>query len=669
MKRISSLMLAFLLLWISLPASAEQPEIPGNAEASETTEASAAAEPEAQRDSLTIGNVTPMRGQFFTDMWGNSTSDLDVRDLLHGYNLVMWDEKNGMFTTDPSVVSGMAAMTDTEGNHTYVMVLYDDLYYSDGSRITAWDYAFSYLFSIAPEVGEIGGVPVRFEQLLGYREYMDGKGPLAGVRVLADNMISVTLNHEYLPFFYEMGLLSCNPYPISVIAPGVTVRDDGQGVYLANLDETEKEPLFTAENLQKTVTDPERGYLSHPSVVSGPYTLTGWDGTTAEFEINPYYKGNAKGQKPAIRKLTYTLAFNDTMAEKLVEGEFDLLNKIVRQDQILDCLGRMTESGLSMSNYPRMGMSYVGFACEKATVASVAVRQALALCMDRDQITADYVGAFGMRVDGYYGVGQWMYGFVAGTREPPVDPPENPGDAEAQAAYEATLAAYEELSLDALETYAPDTNRAIRILEADGWMLNEDGVREKDGVTLDLKLLYPEGNEIADSLQRNWADHLAEAGIRLTMAAAPMNELLTAWYAQDLRDADMFYMGSNFDLIFDPSAHFQSGGEEKKSWSYTQLEDEEMYAAALAMRTTEPGDVLTYLQNWIRFQERFNAVLPMIPVYSNVYFDFYTDALREYAIEETVTWGQAIVGARIVEPDEMPEEETEEDEDDFEFVD
>ena len=50
------------------------------------------------------------------------------------------------------------------------------------------------------------------------------------------------------------------------------------------------------------------------------------------------------------------------------------------------------------------------------------------------------------------------------------------------------------------------------------------------------------------------------------------------------------------------------------------LEDKELFAAAVAMRTTEPGDVFGYMQHWLSFQDRFNEVLPMIPIYSNIYF-------------------------------------------------
>ena len=36
-------------------------------------------------------------------------------------------------------------------------------------------------------------------------------------------------------------------------------------------------------------------------------------------------------------------------------------------------------------------------------------------------------------------------------------------------------------------------------------------------------------------------------------------------------------------------------------------------------------------------------MLPLIPVYSNVYFDFYTSDLMNYDIVRYITWGDAIV--------------------------
>ena len=242
------------------------------------------------------------------------------------------------------------------------------------------------------------------------------------------------------------------------------------------------------------------------------------------------------------------------------------------------------------------GLSFISFACEKPTVSSAAVRKAIAYCMDRDAVTADYTGSFGQRVDGFYGIGQWMVGLVNGTL-----------DFTDGAHAETEAAIREEISLDRLIPYTVDIEKAVSLLEEDGWVLNGNGRREKDGVVLDLLLVYPEGNNIEPSLQKNLADNLEKAGIGLTMEAVPMDALLSSWYQQSERKAE----------------------------------------AAEAMRRTDPGDVLNYLRRWVLFQERFNEVLPMLPVYSNRYYDFYTSDLQQYRIAEHITWGEAIVGAEL----------------------
>ena len=632
MKRIGTLLLAFMML-LSVPLFA-------------------AAEGNTADNHLTVGNPTAMRGEFFTGMWGNSTSDLDVRDLLHGYNLVMWDGEYDMFVFDPSVVTNSYYTTDAAGDTEYTMTLAGDLRYSDGSRITAWDYAFSLLLQISPKIAELGGVPRQLDYIAGSKAYLNGTPYLSGVRVPNDNTLSITIRKDYLPFFYELGLLSCVPYPIQVIAPGVAVKDNGVGVYLANKDANAEEPVFTADLLRETILDPETGYLSHPSVVSGPYTLTSFDGTTAEFAVNRYYKGNAKGKKPSIDTLTYTVAENETMIEKLESGEFGLINKAMRLDSVEKGIRLTEESAFQMTEYLRTGLCYLSFACEHAGPGSKAVRQAVAWCLDRDMIVQEYLGDHGVRADGYYGVGQWMYGLLDGSVEPPVQKPKNGATEAEKAAYEAAVKPYKALNLDKLTAYAVDTEKAAKLLDEDGWTLNEQGIREKETngekVTLELKLIYPEGNTIGETLEKALIPNLEAVGIKLAMEPVPMVDLLSVLYKKDgERDADLIWVASNFDIVFDPALQFTVGSNGEPNWSYTNCEDVELYRLALNMRETEPGDVLGYLKKWISFQERFNETLPMIPVYSNSYFDFYTGSLQDYDITLRPTWGEAIVPAYL----------------------
>ena len=281
LKRLSAVFLAILLLLTHCAAFAE------GAQGETTTEETPVLE------ELVVANPTVVRGEWFTEMWGNSTTDIDVRILIHGYNLVMWESALGTFKPDPMVVRKVITHDLEDGSRTYTFYLKTDLKYSDGSKITAWDYAFSQLFVVAPEIYDCGGTPVHEDYLVGYDQYVSGElSYFPGVRVLNDYTLQFTVQDEYVPFFYEYGLFYCTPFPIKEIAPGVVVKDDGDGVYLANEDETITEPIFTADLIKKTVLDPETGYASHPKVVSGPYTVVSFEGDTGVFEINPYFKGD-----------------------------------------------------------------------------------------------------------------------------------------------------------------------------------------------------------------------------------------------------------------------------------------------------------------------------------------------------------------------------------------
>ena len=646
MKRVLPLLIAFMMLMTgTLTALAEEPEI------GKDTGEEGFVFPEYSYDELTVGNPTPVEGNFFTDMWGNNTSDLDVRELLHGYDLIAWDTENGMYVTNPTVVAedGLVELENDSGDRTYLITLYSDLKYSDGTPITARDYAFTLLMETSPVIRELGGTPLRLDYIDGYSEYVSGESAaLRGVRIQNDTQLQITVRHEYLPFFYELGLLSCRPYPIHVIAPGCTVRDDGEGAYI--------DGPFTADLLQKTVMDPGTGYRNHPVVVCGPYTLTSFDGAVCEFEKNPYYKGNEQGIIPMIRKLRLVPVENDTMIAQLGAGEVGLLNKVTRADVITQAGDLISTGYYASANYPRVGLTFISFNCERPGLGSQAVRQAIAHCLDKDQVITDYTGYHGLRVDGYYGMGQWMYQLLSGTILPPVEEPEEQ-TSQAQREYEETLAAWAELSLDDIPKDELNVAEAVRLLEQEGWVPGADGIRTRDGVSLRMTLAYPQGNNVGDSLERNFAAHLREAGIELTLQPMEMSALLDQFYHRGERTADMLYLGSNFDIMFDPAAHFQYGESMTPAWDYTQAEDEELYQLALSMRQTEPGDLLGYCRKWLAFQQRFAEVKPMIPLYSNVYFDYFPTILHHYYPSAAATWTEAVLSAYLGDAEDAAEEE------------
>ena len=88
LQRFLSILLAAVLFLTCMPlaALAEEP--------ADTEE-----EPEIEfPEELIVAHPTITKGDFFTEMFGNNTADIDVRALIHGYNLVNWDQNQGTYS-------------------------------------------------------------------------------------------------------------------------------------------------------------------------------------------------------------------------------------------------------------------------------------------------------------------------------------------------------------------------------------------------------------------------------------------------------------------------------------------------------------------------------------------------------------------------------------------
>ncbi len=607
------------------------------------------------KDEITVAVTTPLTGNFFTNMWGNLSSDLDVRNLIHGYNLVEWDTEEGVFLPDSSVVRGSIIDREDNGDYTFTLMLYQDLCYNDGTQITARDYAFSLLLTMSPEMKELGANVRTPEYIAGYKDYISGKSEtLKGVKLLGDYILDITIDKVYLPFFYQMGLLDCVPYPISVIAPGVEVADDGDGIYLENAEK------FTADVLKKTVLDEKNGYRTHPKVTSGPYTLVSYEDGRAEFEINPLYKGNSEGEKPQIERINVVSKASDELIPALKNGSVTVLNKVSDAQAIADGLKLAEEQPVVSASYDRSGLSFISFNTDRTPMDDLAVRQAIAYLADRDSIAKEVLGDYGMRAEGYFGMGQWMYLLLSG-KVTPEEPDEYATNAE-KAAYSASMKKLKNLSLDTIEKYNRSVKKAAKLLDAAGWNLNKKGkafnakkdkVRYKktaDGLKpLQLTLAYAEGSAAGKALEGTLVKSLAEGGIELKVEAIPTEKLFKQYYRQAKVKYDMFFLGTNFDVVYDPSTYFTETKDGHHQWKTNGLVDDQMWKLTVDMRKTEPGDLAGYCEKWLKYQKRISEQLPVLAIYSNTYYDFYPEILQGYEITSSISWPQTIIGAYIEE--------------------
>ena len=632
MKKILALLIALAMLAGVVSAFAEETE---------------QTEQVGKYDRLTVATTTAFNGNFFSEALGNNISDQDVRRLIHGYNLVYWDSPTGSYQFNGMVVPAAAVSDD---GMTFTFALAPGLTYNDGTPITAKDYAFSLLLQGSRELEKAAGGRISLSRILGGNDYQDGtSNTLKGFRILGEDQFSITLDQAYQPYFYQLKALDVNPLPVSVLAPGCEIKDDGDGAYISG--------PFSEDLLLKTMLAPGTGYISHPSVTCGPYMMTAYDGKTVTLDLNPAYTGDHTGAKPSIPQIVLRVENPDDVINLLAEGEVDLVVRCARTEQITAGMDLLSGGDIAMKAYSRTGLSYISFCAEKGPTADVNVRKALALCLDKNNLITRYLGAYGASVKGYYGIGQWMFMMANGTLVPE----------------EGAEEEWADLTLDNIPVYELKPEEAKNLLNEAGWNLSEDGspyddqtggvrYKEIDGqlVPLKLKLIYPEGNGAGPLLKDYYLPYLHQAGIELETEALPMPTLLEMYYGKTDRDCDMILLGTNFGDVFDPSVSFDENGTDVLNG----INDPHLLELAVAMRTTEPGNAPEYCRRWLAFQEYREEVLPEIPLYSDAYLDFHVVELQNYEPGSMGNWSVAVTSAIL--SDYIPPA-PEEDEDEFEF--
>lgn len=285
----------------------------------------------------------------------------------------------------------------------------------------------------------------------------------SGVRLIDERTFSVTVKAQYEPYFYELSYLSVYPYPIGVIAPDARC---------ATTERARISPISTKRQSSRSLRRScckarcwtrKTGICPHPYLTCGPYKLVSYDreSGTVEFAINEFYVGNYEGVRPVIDTVTLVPVLPQDMKEKLESGEIDLLNKVVDGD-VVNSMRPMLSEGYSLLNYARLGYGFCAFACEQGPQQFKAVRQAIDYCFDADSFVRDALKGYGVTVNGYYGLGQWMTLAAMGTIRPEGITPQEEE-------------VWDALNLDELNPYTLDLGKAKALLEEDGWTLNENG--------------------------------------------------------------------------------------------------------------------------------------------------------------------------------------------------
>ena len=564
--------------------------------------------------------------------------------------------QHGDYVINKTVVKSYERIEEENGNVTFKFVINDGLKFNNGEAVTAENFVAWTMFLVSPAGKEMGVVSATYNMLPGGLAYRNGEtNVLSAVRLYDEKTFSITIaktgedgETSYLPYYYDIAYAGMQAVNLTYwFGEGWSVKDDGEGVYFVNADGKE----FTAETVGDTVTAGR--FATGNRVTAGPYNLVSYDQSSGEIvlEVNENYNGNFEGQKPGIQKLVIVKTSDDTVMDMISTGQIQIYSQIADGAQVNAVLD-LIEAGTidsSPSQYDRAGYGYFGFACDLGPAQFTEFRQAIAYLLNRVEFAQTFCQGWGSVVHGPYCTAFTM------TSKTDIDKKLNHYD------------------------YNPE--KAVELLKQAGFVYNADGSDYVDGsgevryakvteeqakyyesftkVLADGTIMMPatlnwassEGNSVSALLTTLLAssDATKAAGVSIVKTEMTFPNLLGYMYRQDIYGVgsdfsvptyNMFNLATGYNGgVYDESYNWTTDPEYiEQGYNVQHLYDKELDKLSMDMvYGVEPGDEATYLSLWEKYIIRWNELLPMVPLYSNVYVSVYPNTIDNYA--EDSFWG------------------------------
>lgn len=102
--------------------------------------------------------------------------------------------------------------------------------------------------------------------------------------------------------------------------------------------------------------------------------------------------------------------------------------------------------------------------------------------------------------------------------------------------------------------------KAKALLDEAGWKVGADGIREKDGRRMSLKIATTTGNMLREQTEQVLVEMLKAVGIELVIENVPSDVLFAGWESDGMRDKGKFdiVMYTTGPYIFSPDSHLDS---------------------------------------------------------------------------------------------------------------
>lgn len=606
---------------------------------------------------VVIGTSTEASGDWAYSAFvrNPNATDKAVMTLTDDMTTVDSDQ-HGDYGINKTVVKSYERIEEENGNVTFKFVINDGLKFNNGEAVTAENFVAWTMFVTSPAGKEMGVVSATYNMLPGGLAYRNGEtNVLSAVRLYDEKTFSITIaktgedgETSYLPYYYDITYAAMQAVNLTYwFGEGWSVKDDGEGVYFVNADGKE----FTAETVGETVTAGR--FATGNRVTAGPYNLVSFDQSSREIvlEVNENYNGNFEGQKPGIQKLVIVKTSEDTVMDMITTGQIQIYSQIADGSEV-NAVMDLIEAGTinsSTSQYDRAGYGYFGFACDLGPTQFTEFRQAIAYLLDRVEFAQTFCKGWGSVVHGPYCTAFTMT---------------------AKTDIEKKINHYD---------YNPE--KAVELLKQAGFVYNADGSDYVDGsgevryakvteeqakyydsfnkVLADGTILMPatinwassEGNAVSALLSTMLANSEATkaAGVSIVKTEMTFSELLNYMYRQDsyglggdysMPTYNMFNLATGYNGgVYDESYNWTTDPEYiEQGYNVQHLYDEQLDKLSMDMvYGVEPDDEATYLDLWEKYIIRWNELLPMVPLYSNIYVTVYPNTIDNYA--EDSFWG------------------------------
>ena len=643
-----------------------------------------------------VGSTTDLAGDFRWPGFGGSSAgaaDQDVNGLIVGY-ATMETNQGGAYVWNDTAVKAHSETEDENGNLVITIEINPGLKFSDGSEIKAVNYiasilAFSTNVSVqAGHTGRSGQAFVGFDSFNAYNgeEAEGATKEFAGIRLLDEYTFSMTIKApDYYPYYFANTYGAVSPEALGlVLGEGVEVKDDGNGAYLTEAwYEKDAEGAFVkAAHLEAARYD----WNTYP--VSGPYYVSDWDDSTkiATLTINPEFTGNFEGQKPSIKTIVYTKIVQETQLDQFKTGQVDILSGITGGDDTKAALAVVDESNGKFDevHYQRAGYGKLQFECDFGPTMFASVRKAVAYVLNTSEFAEAFTGGYGTVVYGPYSpdFDMWVavedeinlidYSFsVENAKQALIDGGWIYNETGAEFVEGTDTVRYKKLTAEE----ATDVNIAYAsVANTDGKEYKTVKIGDDYYMPCVINWFGTTNNNVTDMLGARLVgtENVAAIGMVVRSTVGDFDKLLgeiyretsygyggtptfgmfnlaTGWnsavydYAYNW-SLDPIYFGYSSNKLYDEYdvafPYYAADG------THTKMSYEDAMAASgnklgmdyLSMAMVyDAANVDEYNQWWKAYIERWNDLMPDIPLYSNYYFDVYNAKIENF--QTSPFWG------------------------------